>query len=104
MVEVKPVVIVTVDGGQNINPWYIKTIACAIDYLVTQGLNALFLATNAPGSRATNGKVHKWLSGVALPYNYLGSHLNTKRETTDMQSEITYLEDSCGNMFRYDNR
>ena len=66
----------------------VVTIACAIDYFVIQDLNALFLATNASCSRAKNGKVHKWLSGVALPHNHLGSHLNTKRETTDKQSKI----------------
>ena len=108
MGEVKSVMVVTVDWGRDINPWYTKTIACAIDYFVIQDLNALFLATNASCSRAKNGKVHKWLSGVALPHNHLGSHLNTKRETTDKQSKIkkffSYWGDSCGNMFRYDNR
>ena len=88
MGEVKSVMVVTVDWGRDINPWYTKTIACAIDYFVIQDLNALFLATNASCSRAKNGKVHKWLSGVALPHNHLGSHLNTKRETTDKQSKI----------------
>ena len=88
MGEVKSVMVVTVDWGRDINPWYTKTIACAIDYFVIQDLNALFLATNASCSRAKNGKVHKWLSGVALPHNHLGSHLNTQRETTDKQSKI----------------
>ena len=35
MGKVKPVMIVTVDWGRDVNPWYTKTIACAIDYFLT---------------------------------------------------------------------
>ena len=87
MDKAKPVMVVTVDGSQDINPLYTKTIACAIDYFVTQDWNALFLATNATGSRATNGKVQQMV-GRILPHNHLGSHLNTKREGTDIQLKI----------------
>ena len=47
--EAKPVVmIVTVDGCSDENPRYTKTIECAIDYFLSQDLDAFFLATNAP--------------------------------------------------------
>ena len=43
MCQAKPVVIVTLDGGPDENPWYTKTIECTIDYFVTQDLDALIL-------------------------------------------------------------
>ena len=52
--KTKPVMILTVDGGPDENPRYSKTIACAIDYFDTYKLDALFVATNAPGCSAFN--------------------------------------------------
>ena len=40
--------IVTVDGGPDKNSRHRKTIECAIDYFLSQDLDAFFLATNAP--------------------------------------------------------
>ena len=45
MCQAKPVVIVTLDGGPDENPWYTKTFECTIDYFVTQDLDALILTT-----------------------------------------------------------
>ena len=45
----KKVMIVTVDGGPDENPRYQQTIASAIEYFEEYQLDALFLATNAPG-------------------------------------------------------
>ena len=50
----KKVMIVTVDGGPDENPRYGKTINCSIKYFVENGLDAFFLATNAPGRSAFN--------------------------------------------------
>ena len=89
--EAKPVMIVTVDGGPDKNPGYTKTIECAIDYFLSQNLAAFFLATNAPGRSAFNWverrmvKVSKELSGVVLPHDKFGLHLNTKGETIDKE-------------------
>ena len=44
--EAKPFMIVTVDGDPDENPRYAKTIECAIDYFLSQDLDAFFLATN----------------------------------------------------------
>ena len=83
--------IVTVDGGPDENPRYTKTIECAIDYFLSQELDALFLATNAPSRSAFNRVEHqmvkfsKELSGVVLPHDKFGSHLNVKRETIDKE-------------------
>ena len=84
--EAKPVMIVTVDGDPDENPRYAKTIECAIDYFLSQDLDAFFLATNAPGRSAFNRverrmvKFSKELSGVVLLHDNFGSHLNVKGE------------------------
>ena len=84
--EAKPVMIVTVDGGPDKNSRHRKTIECAIDYFLSQDLDAFFLATNAPGRSAFNRverrmvKFSKELSGVVLLHDNFGSHLNAKGE------------------------
>ena len=91
--EVKPVMIVTVDGGPDENPRYTKTIECTINYFLSQDLDAFFLATNTPGRIAFNRverrmvKFSKELSSVLLPHDSFGSHLNAKRETIDKELE-----------------
>ena len=91
--EAKPVMIVTVDGGPDKNSRHRKTIECAIDYFLSQDLDAFFLATNAPGRSAFNRverrmvKFSKELSGVVLPHDNFGSHLNAKGKTIDKELE-----------------
>ena len=91
--EAKPVMIVTVDGGPDENPRYTKTIEYAIDYFLSQDLDAFFLATNVPTRSAFNRvecrmvKFSQELSGVVLPYDNFGSHLNAKGETIDKELE-----------------
>ena len=50
----KPVMIITCDGGPDENPRYQKTINASIDIFCTFDLDALFIATNAPGRSAFN--------------------------------------------------
>ena len=77
---------VTVDGGPDQNPRYTKAIECAIDYFLSQDLDAFFLATNNPGRSSFNRaerrmvKFRKELSGVVLPYDNFGSYLNAKEK------------------------
>ena len=84
---------VTVDGGPDQNPTHTKTIECAIDYFLSQDLDAFFLATNTPGRSAFNPaerrmvKFRKKLSGVVLPYDNFESYLNAKGETIDKELE-----------------
>ena len=95
--EAKPVMIVTVDGGPDKNSRHRKTIECAIDYFLSQDLDAFFLATNAPDRSAFNPverrmvKFSKELGGVVLPHDNLGSHLNAKGETIDKELEKFFL-------------
>lgn len=85
--------IVTVDGGPNENRRYTKTIECAINYFITQGLDAFFLATNTPERSAFNRverrmvKFSQEMSGLVLPHDKFGSHLNSKGETIDSELE-----------------
>lgn len=46
---VKPVLILTVDGGPDENPMYSKVISFAIKHFQDYNLNALFIACNEPG-------------------------------------------------------
>ena len=95
--ESKRVMIVTVDGGPDKNPRYTKTIECVINCFITQSLDAFFLATNAPGRNAFNRveqrmvKFSQEMSGLVLPHDKFGSHLNSKGETVDSELENKYL-------------
>ena len=89
----KPVMIITVDGGPDENPRYEKTILCATDYFSTYNLDALFIATNAPGRSAFN-RVERCMAplshdlfGVVLPHDHFGSHLNAQGQTVDEKLE-----------------
>lgn len=85
----KPVVIFTVDGGPDENPRYQKVIADAIHQFFTHNLDALFVATNAPGRSAYNQVERKMvplsreLSGLKLSHYHFGSHLDPAGKTID---------------------
>ena len=85
----KPVFIFTVDGGPDENPRYQKTIEVGIDHFLQNGLDALFIATNAPGRSAFNRVERKMaplsreLSGFIIPHDNFGSHLDDQGKTID---------------------
>ena len=85
--------IITVDGGPDENPRYEKTIISAVDYFCTYDLDALFICTNAPGRSAFNRaerrmvKFSKDLSGVLLPHDHFGTHLNSQGKTINTDLE-----------------
>ena len=85
----KPVFIFTVDGGPDENPRYQKTIEVGIDHFLQNGLDALFIATNAPGRSAFNRVERKMaplsreLSGFIIPHDTFGSHLDDQGKTID---------------------
>lgn len=86
---VKPVIIIFVDGGPDENPRYRKVKNFAIQHFKKYNLDALFIATNAPGRSAYNrverrmAPLSKRLSGVILPHEHFGSHLDNKGITID---------------------
>ena len=96
--EEKKVMIVTVDGGPDETRDIKKTINCLIKYFVEKGIDAFFLATNAPGCSIFSSvdcrmvKFSKELSGVTLEYDKFGSCLDTKSLTADKNLELKNFE------------
>lgn len=95
---VKPIVIFTVDGGPDENPRYQKVIQLAIHHFVHHNLDGLFLATNAPGRSAFNrverkmAPLSKELSGLVLPHDHFGTHLDNSGRTIDVELEKKNFE------------
>ena len=81
----KKVMIVTVDE----NPRHSSIINCVIKYFCEHNLDAYFVATNAPGRSAFNrverrmSNLSKELSGVILPHDHFGTHLDHNNKTID---------------------
>ena len=90
---VKPVLVITVDGGPDENPRYQKVIETAVYHFVQNNLDAYFIATNAPGRSAFNrverrmAPLSKELPGLILPHDKYGSHLNDQGLTIDTDLE-----------------
>lgn len=90
---VKPIIIITVDGGPDENPRYKKVISMAIHHFVQYNLDAIFIATNAPGRSAFNrverrmAPLSRELAGLILPHDYYGSHLDQQLRTKDAELE-----------------
>ena len=91
--DVKPVVIVLVDGGPDENPRYAKTIEAAIGHFKRFDFDALFIACHAPGHSAFNPVERRMaplshaMAGLILRHETYGSHLDERRRTIDPQLE-----------------
>lgn len=74
--EIKPIVIITVDGGADENPRYPKVLAAAGHLFLKYDVDALFIATNAPGHSAFNeverrmAPLSKELFGLIFPHDH----------------------------------
>lgn len=96
--KTKPVVILLVDGGPDENPRYPKNINAAISHFRRYDLDAIFIATNAPGRSAFNpverrmAPLSRQLSGVILPHEHFGSHLDQSGKTIDKDLEKKNFE------------
>lgn len=70
----------------------------AIAHFQKYDLDAVFLATNAPGRSAYNrverrmAPLSRELSGLILPHNHFGSHLDDKGATVDTELEKRNFE------------
>lgn len=95
---IKPVFIILVDGGPDENPRYPKTIRAAINHFQRYNLDALFIATNAPGRSAFNpverrmAPLSRQLSGIILPHEHYGTHLDGSGKTIDVELEKQNFE------------
>lgn len=58
---IKLVVVITSNSSPNENPRYEQVISEAIDHFLKFDLDAIFLATNAPGHSAYNRAEKRWL-------------------------------------------
>ncbi|XP_044729638.1 luciferin sulfotransferase-like [Chrysoperla carnea] len=93
----------TVDGGPDENPRYQKVIGFAIQHFKRHDLDALFIATNAPGRSAYNrverrmAPLSRELAGLILPHDHFGSHLDERGITIDEQLE-RYNFEFAGNV------
>lgn len=89
----KPVVVLSVDGGPDENPRYPKVIKHAIHNFRKYDLDGLFIFTNAPGRSAFNrverrmAPLSRELSGVILEHDHFGSHLDSRGRTIDLEKE-----------------
>lgn len=96
--KVKPVFVFTVDGGPDENPRYDKTIRVAIHYFLKYDLDAFITVTNSPHRSCFNrverrmAPLSRELSGVLLPHDHFGNHLNAKLETADEELEKKKLQ------------
>ena len=80
--KIKPILVITVDGGPDENPRFPKTIAAAVETFSKFDLDCMFVATEAPGQSAYNCVERRMsphsrdISGVVLPHDHFGSHLD----------------------------
>ncbi|CAF1083211.1 unnamed protein product, partial [Didymodactylos carnosus] len=93
--NIKPIVIVTVDGGPDENPRFPKTLMAAIRKFRRYNLDALFILTHAPGQSAYNVVERRMaplshdLAGLILPHDHFGTHLNDSGITINTELEKT---------------
>ena len=89
----KPVLIITSDGGPDENPRYEKVIRFAISHFKKYDLDGLFLVTNAPERSAFNRVERRMaplshaLLELVLDYDFYGSHLDDSGKTIDADLE-----------------
>ncbi|KAL4720554.1 hypothetical protein ACJJTC_002355 [Scirpophaga incertulas] len=101
---VKPVFIFTCDGGPDENLRYERVIISAIQHFKDFDLDAVYIATNAPGRSAFNrverrmAPLSRELTGVVLNDNF-GSHLDSSNKTTDLDLEKRNFE-SAGTVLK----
>lgn len=89
----KPVLILSVDGGPDQNPRFQRNIDIAVHHFLSKKLDCLFICTNAPGRSAFNpverrmAPLSRQLSGVVLPHDHFGTHLDSRGRTVDVALE-----------------
>ena len=91
--KLKPLIFVSVDGGPDETPKNALTLDSWLSVFLDFGLHLLVVFTHAPGSSAYNpvercmALLPKDTSGVILPFDTYGSHLNSSNVTVDENLE-----------------
>ena len=89
----KPILVLETDGAQDEAPRFPKPLACAVDHFKRFKLDAYIHGVNAAGLSAFNPVEQRMaplshdLSGVILPHNTFGSHLDGNGNTIDEELE-----------------
>ena len=81
------------DGGPDEKPRFPKTLDAAIQHFKKYNLDALLISTLVPGLSAYNqverrmAPLSKALSGISLPHETFGTHLDSSRKTIETNLE-----------------
>jgi len=84
---------VSVDGGPDEAPKNQKNLVAWVSVFKEYDLDTIFVFTHAPGSSAYNqverrmAPLSKDTSGLVLPFDIHGSHLNRSNKTIDEELE-----------------
>ena len=96
---IKPIIIINVDSLEPTDyTRYPKTLVSAIKKFKRYNLDALFIVAQAPGQPSTNIVERRLailshdLTGLVLPYDYFGTHLNFGGYTIDSELERTNIK------------
>lgn len=88
--EVKPILVISVDGGPDENPRNRSVNVQAVKKFIKHNLDFMVAVTNAPGRSAYNraerriAPLSRLLSGLILPHDHYGSHLDSQCRTIDI--------------------
>ncbi|KAH7711538.1 hypothetical protein AAVH_21150 [Aphelenchoides avenae] len=91
--RLKPILLVTVDGGPDESPRLPKTLRAWSTVFKEYDLDYLMVATHAPGQSAYNAverrmaPLSKDLTGVILPHDTYGTHLDASGKTANEELE-----------------
>lgn len=97
----KPVWFIRTDGGPDENPRFDKTIAAAVHTFLRYNLDYYNATTNAPGRSSfipverRMASLSRQMSGLILPYDHFGSHLDSSRRTIDDELERRNFMDAA---------
>lgn len=97
--EIKPIIIMSVDDLEPNNyTCFPKTLYSAIQRFKKYNLDALLIVTQAPGQSIFGVAERRIalfgqdLTGLVLPHNYFGAHLNISGLTVDAELEMANLK------------
>ena len=96
--EIKPILLVAVDGGPDESPSSQKTLVAWCNQFRNHDFDGVFVFCNAPGFSAYNkverrmAPLSKDAAGIVLPFDTFGTHLNSSNKTIDEELEKKIFE------------
>ena len=97
---IKPLLFIAVDGGPDEAPSNQKTLIAWSGFFKRHDIDGIFIFNNAPGYSAYNkverrmAPLSKDTSGIILPFDTFGSHLNSSNKTIDLEREKKNFEEA----------